>query len=139
MHIFMGLSSRWQALPTQVNDSSAAQARGAQSVVWREGEELCLRLSTRKNLPCGSGVLRRACSCHGSFLQICPIHVLWDTFLGGLVGQKPWASSRPATVRSQLRSTLAKLGVPMAGHYGTHDFRRGHAKVGEHLTPACCK
>ena len=32
------------------------------------------------------------------------------------------------TARAHLRNTLAKLGVPAAKSFGTHDFRRGHAQ-----------
>ncbi len=36
------------------------------SIVWRSEGELCIRLSSRKNLPNGSGVIKRRCGrlCH---------------------------------------------------------------------------
>ncbi len=36
------------------------------SIAWRSEDELCIRLSSRKNLPNGSGVMKRRCGrwCH---------------------------------------------------------------------------
>ena len=102
----------------------------AQSLLWREGNELCLRLRTRKNMQCGSGVLRRGCCCHRASAQaMCPVHQLWDEFLADRVGSHPWSSVTAASARSHLRCTLESQGVVGARSYGLHDFRRGCAKA----------
>ena len=96
--------------------------------MWRERDELCMRLRVRKNRLEGSGTMRRACSCQAT-AALCPIHVLWDLFLREFVRQQPFCHISPALARDGIRATLAGLSVPNAAAYGTHDFRRGHAKV----------
>ena len=119
-----------------------------QAVLWLNEctGELCLRLHRRKNREQGS-LLQRVCSCKGS-PDICPIHILWDKFFKQLSpGCAPWKSHISAPqARSRLRDSLRALQVvsmlsqrscclrqricqvPNAAMYGTHDFRRGHAK-----------
>ena len=65
-----------EALPMCVC-ASEPQRGVHQSAVWREGDNICVLLSSRKNLQGGSGVLRRACSC-GDSPHMCPVHVLWE-------------------------------------------------------------
>lgn len=99
-----------------------------QSLFWKDGDSVCLQLRSRKNRPGGSGVLRRVCTCRGCKLT-CPVHVLWDGFFVHLLpGTRPWQLVGAGTARAHLRNTLAKLGVPAAKSFGTHDFRRGHAQ-----------
>jgi hypothetical protein len=100
-----------------------------QSVLWVRKEILYLKLKRRKNRPRGS-LLSRACSCAASEVM-CPVHVLWHGFFKNLpVGAQPWAGVSPNDAIRELRGTLEFLRVPEANKYGTHDFRRGHAKVG---------
>ena len=119
------------------------------SAIWREEDIVCLKLSSRKNMPQGSGILRRRCSCKGA-PKVCPVHVLWDCYLSNFnVGTMPWAKFSSATMLSWIRAVLQQLAVgiylhrlrpniwtvrmlgqvPNAGAYGTHAFRRGHARV----------
>ena len=107
--------------------------------------ELCLKLHRRKNRVQGS-LLKRVCCCKGS-PEICPIHVLWEKFFKLLrPGCAPWGSLNANQARTRLRESLRALQVwfvssqrsccrltyackvPNADQYGTHDFRRGHAK-----------
>jgi len=89
--------------------------------------ELVLTLNTRKNKIRGS-TLRRSCSC-AACKRTCPVHALWFGFFAGLApGAQPWACFTAAIARCHLRSTLTALGFGSPGNYGTHDFRRGHAK-----------
>ena len=100
-----------------------------QSVLWLRDNILFLKLKRRKNRQRGS-LLSRACTCAASELM-CPVHVLWHGFFMHLpVGAQPWASVSPSDARRELRRTLEFLRVPDADMYGTHDFRRGHAKAG---------
>ena len=91
--------------------------------------------------------MKRVCSCKGS-PEICPIHLLWDKYFRQLIpGCAPWKGHISAPqARSRLRDSLCALQVcagthsvhvveflcvcqvPNAELYGTHDFRRGHAK-----------
>ena len=106
-----------------------AGADRMQTIVWREGDEICLRMRRRKNKPNGSGTLRRKCTCAGN-AATCAVHTLWDRYFESLEnGAMPWAGITPGGARTHLRQTLRQLGVPDAGSYGTHDFRRGHADV----------
>lgn len=98
------------------------------SALWRCGECICLRLSCRKNLQSGSGVLKRVCSCRGSE-RTCPVHGLWDRHFASLPdGAEPWAGLTAASALLALRGVLQKLSVPCAHEFGTHAFRRGHAR-----------
>ena len=61
--------------------------------------------------------------------MLCPVHQLWDKFFKNLeIGEAPWADISPCKLRSVMRECLQRLRVPEALRYGTHDFRRGHAK-----------
>ena len=44
------------------------------------------------------------------------------------LGTRPWAHISAENARARIRSRLTELQVPQASRYGTHDFRRGHAK-----------
>ena len=134
-----------EALPMCV--CASEPQRGAhKAAIWRDGDEVCILLSSRKNLQGGSGVLRRACCCQGN-AQMCPVHILWDKFLASVpVGTMPWLNVSPAQVLKWIRGALLALAVcivflqkaacaisckqvPNASAYGTHSFRRGHARV----------
>ena len=86
--------------------------RGAhKAAIWRDGDEVCILLSSRKNLQGGSGVLRRACCCQGN-AQMCPVHILWDQFLANVpVGTVPWLNFSPAQVLKWIRGALLALAV----------------------------
>ena len=119
----------WQALHTCKGSPDSEGLSDKQTLLWREGDTICLRIKRRKNMPQGSGILRRVCSCRGA-VSLCAVHTLWDKFFGVLAaGDEPWSNVTPACARTKLRSTLAQLKVPNAGSYGTHGFRRGHAEV----------
>ena len=117
------------------------------SAIWREEEEVLVKLSSRKNCQAGSGVMRRACCCVKS-PRLCPVHVLWDSHLAALpAGTRPWMQVSPAKALGWLRAGLRSLSVsagavlvmgvmvlwrcqvPNAAAYGTHAFRRGMARV----------
>lgn len=109
--------------------SNAALA-GKQTLIWREGPCVCLRLLRRKNRLKGSGVLKRECTCSGGCIDTCVVHTLWDRFLAHLPdGHEPWKGFTANQARCRLRLLLATLRVCDVNDYGTHDFRRGHAEV----------
>ena len=134
-----------EALPmTRGVDKSSCP--NAQSVIFLEADgTLCLRLKKRKNKLSGS-LLKRSCSCRAC-KHTCPVHVVWDLFFKLLeVGCQPWATVSAGEANKQLRLDLQTMAVHIscsvgcASHnfsmqvpdhscYGSHDFRRGHAKV----------
>jgi len=117
-----------EALPLCKLRPGDSRAPGEQTIIWREGDEVCLRMLRRKNRPNGSGTLRRMCTCRGS-VSTCIVHTLWDRFLAKLdEGAKPWAGISEGMAMARLRKILERLSVPDAAKYGTHDFRRGHAE-----------
>ena len=92
---------------------------------------LALAPGRRKNRPHGSGKLMRMCSCKGS-PTTCIVHAFYDKFWAELPdGARPWAHLSAGGARTALRRTLARLAVPEAECFGTHDFRRGAAEVGQ--------
>ena len=115
------------------------------SAFLRYQDELCIRLKRRKNLQSGS-LIKRSCTCD-EYPLICPVHVLWESYMADLSpGEKPWAHISPGTARKRLRNLLRVLEaspfvftcctcslsvheVPNSSRYGTHDLRRGHAKA----------
>ena len=113
-----------EALPMTVVNVGCGQ--GKQSVISLEGEEVCLRLGKRKNLPSGS-VIRRACWCK-SCAATCPVHALWHYFSGLEKGAEPFSAFTPGFALKSLRNMLRRLMVPEYGMYRTHDIRRGHAQ-----------
>ena len=120
-----------QALPMKKCADDSGQADGAQSTIWRDGDEICLRLLRRKNRPQGSGIMRRRCSCAAGVRTCCAVHTLWERFFALLPdGTCPWAAVSPSQAMTRLRRLLQVLGVPDVSDYGTHGFRRGHAEVG---------
>ena len=128
-----------QALPMKRCAPGSIAAQNAQSIIWREGDEVCVRLARRKNRPRGSGTMRRQCSCAGG-VRTCAVHTLWERFFAHLPdGTCPWTAVSPNHARARLRQLLQTLGVPDAGAYGTHDLRRGHAEAGLKMcTCAAC-
>ena len=119
-----------EGLPMRKMRPSDEGAAEEQSIVWREGEDVCLRLRTRKNRRQGSGVLRRKCTCAGGKMT-CIVHAFWDGWMSFLPeGEAPWNGYSPHFVIGRLRADLAKLAptVTEPEKYGTHDFRRGHAE-----------
>ena len=117
---------------------SNALLAGKQTLIWREGPNVCLRMLRRKNRLRGSGVLRRKCTCNTGSLNAsvdaCVVHSLWDRFLAHLPdGHQPWKDFTASQARGRLRLLLTALGVEEPDKFGTHDFRRGHAEVKLHL------
>ena len=126
-----------QALPMKKCAPNSAQADGAQSAIWRDGDEICVRLLRRKNRPQGSGVMRRRRSCVAGVRTCCAVHTLWERFFALLPdGTCPWAAVSPSQAIVRLRRLSEVLGIPDASAYGTHGFRRGHAEVGS--WPCAC-
>ena len=97
-----------------------------QAVVFRDGDTVCLKLRSRKNRPCGS-VLKRGCWCTSHTTLLCPVHTLWPYLEGFGVGQRVFQDISASNALSTLRAYLARIGVPDARLYRTHDIRRGHA------------
>ena len=122
-------------------------------VLCQDAKTVRLDLKSRKNRQAGS-VLRRVCCC-SSMPEMCPVHVLWHSFFAKLeVGERPWADVSAGDALAHLRETLRLLLVHIAKHirhclpprnsqmqvdgahlFGTHDLRRGHAKVQAALHP----
>lgn len=118
-----------QALPLCKMRPDSPGADNEQTIIWLEGDTVCLRIRRRKNLPRGSGILKRKCSCQGG-TNSCAVHTLWHKFLAELPeGARPFAHISAGMARKRLRQILTSLRVPNAQAYGTHDFRRGHADV----------
>ena len=123
-----------EALPMQKGSVDDPDSMNGQSVLFIETDKMvCLRLKSRKNSLSGT-TLRRACSCEAC-KRTCPVHVLWYEFFDHMdAGEKPWFGVSANAAIMHLRNTLDELKVPESNCYGTHDFRRGHAKVCMH----CC-
>ncbi len=116
----------------------SARAAQEQTIIWRDGDEVCIRIARRKNRPNGSGTLRRKCTCSGG-ASSCAVHTLWDQYFAKLDdGAKPWAHITAGKARERLRQVLCRLQVPDADKYGTQDFRRGHAEAPVCLTNGLC-
>jgi len=122
-----------EALPTckgaPTNESLVQQ----QTLIWREGDCVCLRLRRRKNMRQGSGTLKRKCTCRDAATDFnrdtCVVHSLWDRFFDKMPeGSQPWRKTTANMARDRLRAVLAKLEVAEPGTYATQDFRRGHAE-----------
>ena len=119
-----------QALPAMVCQGlpTRGPSEDEQTVIWREGDCICISMHRRKNRPSGSGTLKRICSC-SSDPRMCAVHELWDKYLGSLPdGTRPWHGVSPGFARQRLRRILELLSVPESSEYGLHDFRRGHAE-----------
>jgi hypothetical protein len=117
-----------QALPLCVGSPEIQGADCKQTLIWREGDVVCLRLLRRKNKPKGSGTLRRVCTCLGC-KHTCVVHTLWDQFLGLLpTGSEPWSNISPGEALHRIRRVLQRLQVANAKGYRTQDLRRGHAE-----------
>ncbi len=111
------------------DDLSMEHKQTKQTVIWRGGEYVCIRILRRKTKPKGSGVIRRRCSCEGG-VDTCAVHTLWDRFFAHLPnGHQPWQLITAGSAREKLRAVLSRLGVAEPHKYGTHDLRRGHAEV----------
>ena len=94
------------------------RASGAQTVIWRSDDTVCIRILRRKNRPSGSGTIMRKCTCKGG-LHTCAVHFLWDKFFDDLpIGAAPWADIPAGLARERLRRVLRRLGVPNAEEYG---------------------
>ena len=50
-----------QALPIRKCEPDSEIAKTSQSIIWREGDEICLRLLRRKNKQSGSDVIFHVC------------------------------------------------------------------------------
>ena len=117
-----------EALPLCVGSPDTQDAGHKQTLVWREGDVVCLRLLRRKNRPQGSGTMRRLCTCVGN-KHTCVVHMLWDQFLGLMpIGTVPWHGISASEALLRLRRVLQHLRVPNAKSYRTQDLRRGHAE-----------
>jgi len=129
-YVFL-LRVRNEALPVVVGAEGAAGvplAAGAHSCVSVVGDELVLRLASRKNMQRGS-VLRAGCWCAGGGAnkRCCPTHVLGPGLvrLGAIA---PCAHLKGALVMKKLRQRLSALELESADLYRLQDFRRGHAR-----------
>ena len=125
------LRPRDEALPIIVGANEEAEAElepRCHSCLSFVGNELVLRLASRKNKPHGS-VLRRGCWCkkEGVSRALCPVHTL-GMAIARQAGSVPFADLNGNKASAELRRRLAKLGVANAGSYRLHDFRRGHAR-----------
>ena len=119
-----------EALPITKMQPGDEGANEKQSIIWRDGSDICLRLRTRKNRRQGSGVLRRTCTCAGGKVT-CAVHTLWDDwFEHWPAGEAAWANCTPQFTIKRLREDLGKLApvISEPEKYGTHDVCRGHAE-----------
>ena len=123
-----------EALQACKAEQDDVRYQSMQTLVWKDERGVCIRIKSRKNMPRGSGVIYRTCTCMTAKTDFsnatCPVHMLWDKFLVKLApGSQPWKRVTPQMARDRLRRSLSILGIPEAENYGTHDLRRGHAEV----------
>ena len=82
-----------------------------QAAIWREQNQICILLKSRKNLQGGSGVIRRDCTCPGA-PKLCPVHRPWEGYLGDMAaGTRPWEGVSAAMVLWWTRDALRALAV----------------------------
>ena len=122
-----------EALPACKGEPTNESLLQQQTLIWREGDCVCLRLLRRKNMRQGSGILKRKCSCKDAATDFnrdtCVVHSLWDRFFDKMPeGSQPWRKVTANKARARLREVLTNLDVPEPDTYATHDFRRGHAE-----------
>ena len=118
-HCIVGMhrASSCQALPACKGSPADHDLCSKQTLVWKEGDAVCVRIARRKNRPAGSGTMRCACSCRGCPLT-CIVHALWDGWLDLLPsGHEPWRDITAGAARAKLRQALRQLGVPSAECY----------------------
>ena len=112
-----------EGLPITVNSNGICDGH---AVISFDGNELVLKLKSRKNRPQGS-ILRRGCWCR-QCKATCPVHVLGAWFRTLPLGRRPFAGITAASALADLRRWLSMLEVPEAEKYRLHDFRRGHGR-----------
>jgi len=125
-----------EGLPIKKGREDVPPGPDDHSVIWlAQNGDVVLWLRSRKNRPQGSS-LRRSCCCAACSLM-CPVHTLWHGFFAKLGdGAQPWGDLTAAAARKDLRSSLAALRMSSPNEFGTHDFRRGHAKAS--AAPGVC-
>ena len=118
-----------EGLPVIIGDSAEIDAPllgGVHSRLCGTDDRVTLRLGKRKNLVKGS-CITSYCWCAQS-APTCPVHALKPLFLKERKGEAPFSHMTPHYVIKELRRRLRILAFPFANEYGTHDFRRGHAR-----------
>ena len=115
-----------EALPVVRGCIGLANNSEYSSMVYIDGEHLCLKLKRRKN-KAGGSLMKRACWC-GQCQVTCPVHVLWPFFAKLELGKMAFAGVYAGSALKQLRAMLQVLGIENFGQYRCHDLRRGHAK-----------
>ena len=100
---------------------------GVQSCLYVAGDELRLRLASRKNVPSGTELVR-GCWC-AKQPATCPVHVLGKLAATRARGHKLFPGLTPGRALRSLRRILTMLSVSEAQLYRTHDLRRGHAQA----------
>ena len=98
------------------------------SVICVNDSEVVLHLSSRKNRPKGSRLIRK-CWC-AACPDTCPVHVLGKFFNGLADGCQPFVHTTPHVLLRVLRSRLASLAVEEAHLY----IFRTISVVGMHVT-----
>ena len=111
-----------EALPSIRGNSGMASAGNHKAVLYRQDDDLFLKLSSRKNKP-----RERPCWC-SQCSTTCPVHALWPFFEQLELGEKPFAGIAAGRAMQVLRSFMHSLGDRQHKLYRTHDLRRGHAK-----------
>lgn len=114
-----------EALPITRCDNGRT-TDGQQATLYKEGEDLYLKLGRRKNKPWGS-LLKRSCWCSTSS-RTCPVHVVWPYFEKLDSSQKAFDGITASLALRTLRAYLRAIGIENAPNYRTHDLRRGHAQ-----------
>ncbi len=108
--LWLGTHCVLQALPLCICEEEPPDGL-RQAAIWREKDEVCVKLRSRKNLARGSGVLRRRCSCQGGS-KSCPVHAMWKRHLQRLPpGTKPFAAISAAQALAKIREVLMSLRV----------------------------
>ena len=114
-----------EALPMVVG--RAGQYSKAKSVLYLgEADTLVLELSSRKNKPQGSKLIRKCCC--SKHPKSCAFHLLKPLLESAEPGAPLFADISPVDSVKRLRQLLFAIGHKDAGLYRPHDLRRGHAE-----------
>ena len=101
-----------EALPLTVCDGEPPCGI-LQAAIWRDSDQICIKLKSRKNLQGGSGIIRRCCTCPRAPM-LCPVHRLWEGYLVDVpLGTRPWKGTSASMALRWIRDALRLLSVSL--------------------------
>ena len=114
-----------EALPMVVGKSG--QPCSEKSVLYLENDDtLVLELSSRKNKPQGSKLIRKCCCVKHP--ASCAVHLMKPLLDNAVLGTPIFRGITAADSVKTLRQLLFAVQIKDAGLYRPHDLRRGHAE-----------